>query len=246
MASLRDLQHSFAAALRDPGMACDVTPEANLDVYRNNREAQFRTVLGISFPVLRRRVGEGYFRQLAHRYGRAHPSRSGDLHWIGRDFPDFLASHLADTKYGWLADLARLEWLRELAAIAAPRPPVAAAALTGYSPDQLERLRFELQPSLGLLKSDYPVYSVWFANQVENAPPVDQSVGPERGMVLPRDDGVEVRRLEPEIFSYISTLLAGRSLAEAMTAAELDEPGLLVALRFLFSEKLVCAISSPP
>ena len=107
-------------------------------------------------------------------------------------------------------------------------------------------MRFELQPSLGLLKSDYPVFTVWFANQTENAPPVGQSTGSECGMVLPCDDGVEVRRLEPAIFSYISALLAGRSLAEAMTAAELDEPGLLIALRFLFSKKLVCAISSPP
>jgi len=36
MASLRELQQSFVAALRDPAVACPVFPGANLGVYRNN------------------------------------------------------------------------------------------------------------------------------------------------------------------------------------------------------------------
>jgi hypothetical protein len=245
MASLRDLQYSFAAALRDPDAACAVTPNCNLQIYRNNGEMQFRGVLAISFPVLRRRVGDGYFNQLAHEYRRAHPSRSGDLHWVGRDFAEFLGGRLEGTEYAWLADLARLEWLCELAAIAAPRPALGVDALAAYAPDQLERLRLALQPSLGLHRSDFPVFTVWLANQAAEAPPVDQSVGAEHGMVHIRDDAVEVRRLEAPLFSHVSALAAGLPLGEAFTAAQLDEPGLLSALRFIFAQGLVCGISAP-
>ena len=245
MASLRDLQCSFAAALRDPGAACAVTPAANLDVYRNHGETQFRGVLAISFPVLRRRVGEDYFRQLAHHYRRAHPSRSGDLQWIGQHFAGFLALHLGGTGYAWLADLARLEWLRELASISVHRPPLTADSLGRYAADQLERLVFTLQPSLGLLRSDFPVFSVWMANQGAEAPPVDQSRGQEQGLVQAGRNGVEFRMVEPAIFSWVSALAQGLNLGEAVAAAGLDEQGLLSALRFGFAAELVCDVSLP-
>jgi hypothetical protein len=245
MASLRDLQYSFAAALRDPDAPCAVTPAANLGVYRNHGETQFRGVLAISFPVLRRRVGEDYFRQLAHHYRRSHPSRSGDLQWIGQHFAGFLASHLEGTGYAWLADLARLEWLRELASISSHRPPLTADTLGRYAPDQLERLVFTLQPSLGLLRSDFPVFSVWVANQGADAPPMDQSRGREQGLVQAGRNDIEVRTVEPAIFSWLSALAQGLNLGDAVAAAGLDEQGLLSALQASFAAELVCEVSLP-
>jgi hypothetical protein len=246
MASLRELQYSFAAALRDPAASCPVSPAANLDVYRNNGESQFRGVLETSFPVLRRRVGDDYFRQLAHHYRQAHPSRSGDLLWIGREFAGFLVDHLRGSEYEWLADLARLEWLRELSLIAEARPPLGPEILARYPAEELERLVFMLQPSLHLLASPFPVFSIWQANQRENAPPVDQSVGYEQGMVLCRDNATDVRALPASLFAYLLALAEGRSLGEAVSVAGLDEAGLLYALQFLFVESLVCGVSPPP
>ena len=248
MASLRELQRAFAAALR---AAADerqeihaVRPAANLGIYRNNVDWQFRNALALSFPVLRRRVGDDYFRQLASVYRRPFPSRSGDLHWVGRDFADFLADHLAGGDYAWLADLARLEWARELAAVAETRPPLGVEVLAGIPADQLEHLVFELQPSLGLGISGYPVVSVWEANQVENAPPVDQSIGCEAYMVLSRDDSVKIRRLAPGLIACFSALKERATLATAMSTAGLDEAGLLEALRTLFAEQMVCRVHS--
>jgi hypothetical protein len=240
MASLRELQRSFAAALRDRRVACAVAPMANLDVYRNHEESQFLSVLGLSFPVVRRRVGDAYFRQLAHHYRLAHPSRSGDLQWLGRWYPEFLGVHLAGGEYAWLADLARLEWLRELAAIARPSPAIDAGALSKIAPEDLEHLRFRLQPSLALHESQFPVFSVWLSNQAPDAPPVDQSVGSEQGMVLARNDSVLILQLDRSRFDFLTAMLNGQSLGEAMTAAHLDEHALAHTLRFVFSEGLVC------
>jgi putative DNA-binding protein len=243
MDSLRELQRSFAAALREPGANCAVRPAANLDIYRSNAEHAFRSALEIGFPVLRRRVGDDYFRQLARGYRNAFPSRSGDLHWVGRDFAPFLDTHLAGGDYHWLADLARLEWARECAAIGIVADAVGAEALAALPAEQLEHAVFELQPSLQLVESPYPVFSVWLANQRENAPPVDQSLGYECGMARARPDGIEIALLQPDLFSYLSALAAGRTLGEAMTQAGLDGPRLTQVLGFLFSEELVSGVS---
>lgn len=248
MASLRELQNQFAAALRRPSgesAACAVQPVANLDVYRHNAVHQFRNALGISYPVLRRRVGEDYFRQLAHHYRDRFPSRSGDLQWVGRDFAEFLGSHLSGTDYAWLADLARLEWAREMAGLAEILPALGPGTLSQFAPDDLGQLVFTLQPALKLVSSPHPVFSVWTANQVENAPPVDQSLGEESVLILGRDESVEMRLLAPPLFSYLSALADGANLGEAMTAGGLDEAGLLAALQFSFAEGLICGASLP-
>jgi hypothetical protein len=116
---------------------------------------------------------------------------------------------------------------------------VGADALAGFPPEQLEHLRFTLQPSLRLIESPFPVFSVWLANQVENAPPVDQSLGKERGLVRARADGVEVARLNPDLFSYLSALAAGATLGEAMVRSGVDGARLAQVLGYLFGEELV-------
>ena len=243
MASLRELQASFAAALRDESAACAVLPRENLSIYRNNAAISFRNALALSFPALRRRVGDDYFRQLAMRYRQHHPSRSGDLHWVGKGFAAFLAEDLQGSEYAWLADLARLEWSREQAAVATTRAAISVDALARFGPEQLEHLVFSLQPSLELHASDFPIFTIWAANQVENAPPVDQSMPGECGLVRARIDGVEVRPLSPGVFSYISALAAGAPLGEAVAIAGLDQSALVHALGFVFQEALICAVT---
>ena len=242
MASLREMQSEFAAALRDPSIACAVLPADNLSIYRNNSAVSFRVALEGSYPVVWRRVGDDYFRQLTAQYRERSPSRSGDLHWIGRDFPAFLVEHLQGSEYAWLADLARLEWARSHASIAKVEPALPAEVLGRFTSNQLEHLVFGLQPSLQLVASDFPIFSVWLANQGENASPVDQSVGAECGMVRSRTDLLEVRRLEPRLFSYLCALAAGAPLGEAISTAGLDQAGLVSALSFVFSEGLVSSV----
>jgi hypothetical protein len=244
VASLLELQRSFAAALRDPASACAVLPPENLAVYRSNATHAFRGALESSFPVLRRRVGEEYFRQLAFHYRRRFPSRSGDLHWVGRDFSSFLAEHLHGGEYAWLADLARLEWCREEASVCLIQPSVGADSLARFAPEQLEHLVFKFQPSLRLLKSDFPIFTIWSVNQVDNAPPVDQFLSQEQGLVRVRAGGLEVRALDPPLFSCLYALAAGAPLGQAVTTSGLDQQGLVVALGFVFSENLVCSVTA--
>jgi hypothetical protein len=239
MASLRELQTSFAAALRDPARDCAVSPLANLSIYRNNARHAFRATLESSFPVVRRRVGDEYFGQLVHHYRERFPSRSGDLHFAGANFAGFLVDYLRGSDYAWLADLALIEWSREEALISPELPAIGAEVLARFVPEQLEDLVFTFQPALRLHSSPYPVFSIWLANQSPGAPPVDQSKGPEAGMVLLRAESLEIRLLAPRLFSYLYALAAGAPLGEAMERAELDGDALSESLAFVFKEGLV-------
>lgn len=243
MASLRELQQSFADALRDPAATCAVLPTANLDVYRNNGRVAFRESLERKYPVVRRRVGDDYFRQLSQFYRERFPSRSGDLHFYGRDFPVFLDEQHAGGDYAWLGDLARLEWLRVECAVAPELPALDVDALASHAGESLEHLVFGLQPSLRLHASPFPVFTVWLINQAENAPPADQSLASEQGMVHLRHDTVYVRPLDPTVFSFLSALASGQTLGDAMTRASLDEAALTQSLRFLFSHGLVSSLT---
>jgi hypothetical protein len=140
-ASLSDLQSRFAAALREAGPQSEaairqladcivddgLAPARRLQVYRNNARAMFAGALERTYPVLRRQVGDGQFAELAREYRTEHPSRSGDLHWVGEQFASWLAPQAAADDRAWLAELARLEWACEESLVAARLPPLAPA-----------------------------------------------------------------------------------------------------------------------
>jgi hypothetical protein len=65
----------------------------------------------------------------------------------------------------------------------------------------------------------------------------------EAGLIRARVDGVEVRPLAPQLFTFLSALAAGAPLGEAVTTAGPGQEELVRALGFVFSENLVCGVS---
>lgn len=253
-ASLKAVQAAFAAALDQPHVDSGCAQlfastggaphAARFAVYRNNTRVFFATALERTYPVLRRRVGDEAFAQLAAAYRAAHPSRRGDLHHVGAEFPAWLRQRFADTEYAWLADLARLEWACELAQIAEARPPLALTVLADVPPEQLDGLRLELQPSLQLVESPYPVWTVWQANQGDAAgPAVDLGAGAEHCVVACLDDRPVAYRLTARQFAVVGALRDQRSLGETLTATATDAALLQEVLGWLFAEQLVVAVT---
>ncbi|MBK7903191.1 MAG: putative DNA-binding domain-containing protein [Proteobacteria bacterium] len=194
-----------------------------IDVYRNNAWQFFLAALERTYPVTQRRVGADFFRQLARDYRAQHPSQHGDLHWIGEAFPAWLAGRMAGTGYEWLGDLAHLEWACEASVTAARRDPVGLDALGRFDADVLPHLVLELQPSLRLVTSPFPIWSVWQANQLADAAaPVDLAAGAEHCAVACIADRVAVYRLEAGDHRMLQHLCAGMSLGDAAEAAATD------------------------
>ena len=254
--SLRDLQRAFAGelnAMPTPGGGsahpaihgpAGIGPHDRLAVYRNNAQQFFRNALALTYPVLQRRTGVAYFRQLAHEYRAAHPSRSGDLHWAGRDFPGWLQTRLAGGEYAWLADLARLEWTCEESMACPVRTPITVDALAAIPPEALQDCMLQMQPGLRLVASPYPVWSVWQANQGTDAGvAVDLSTGAEHCVVTCDGTQAIVYRVDACDFNLLQPLATGATLAAAVESSATDASRLVRVLGWAFAEGLVVAIS---
>jgi hypothetical protein len=248
--ALRDLQCAFAAGLRDgtrveaPWAAADgIDAAARLQIYRNNSRALFRHSLELTFPVVRRRVGDAFFRTLVDEFRREHPSRTGDLHEVGRPWPAFLAARLESSPYAWLAELAELEWACADAAVAPDAASVSAVALAAVPADALADVRLVTAPSLRLVSASVPVLAVWRANQRDPAgAPVDLAAGPAFVRVHRSADDVELCALEAGEFHFLRELAGGASLGEALDRAALPMERLAPVLAGLFADGCIVAV----
>jgi hypothetical protein len=253
MHSLPEIQARFAAALRGDTApsAADVAgdgllPAGRLRIYQHNSHAMFEGALERSYPVLRKRVGEAYFSQLAHDYRKRHPSRSGDLHWVGERFPEYLSSTQAGTGYEWLAELAALEWACETALVVAPARPVGAEALAQLTPDEIGGARLLLQQSLRCIASSFPVLEVWRANQPDgDGQPVDLSKGPQYVLASCGETGLELREVSATILDFTRRLQQGVGLGEALDQSGLPIESVAGALGLLFEAGLVAGVLHP-
>jgi hypothetical protein len=228
MLGLRDLQMCFTAALlggRSDALQAAIVgdgiePGQRLDLYRNNVVEGFIKALAIGFPVIERLVGAEYFRQLASQFQRAHPSRSGDLHHVGQPFAAFLRARFEATDYAYLPDVAALEWAHQHALIAPDAIPLASDAFADIAPAHIAALKFTLHPASVLVRSDYPVTRIWFANQpgADEGEVIDLGSGAERVVVRRTFSDIEFVQLSEGEFVALETLAAGGTLGEALDA----------------------------
>src|SRR5262249_36236259 len=143
----------------------------------------------------------------------------------------------------YLPDVARLEWKLNAAAHADDFVPVDLGRLLGLDPDDAERVTFQLDPSLSLLASPWPIDAIWHANQREADPDrtVDLDAGAVHLEIRRADDNPAFRHLPPATFAVRHILLTGLPLGDALTARHADAHALDVtdALRALFEENVL-------
>jgi len=227
MPSLRELQQlAYRAIVLDEDAPSLVGPRdarfttARLGVYRNNARENFHKTLAVTYPVVQRLVGELCFRGLARSYMRDFPSRSGNLGHFGAELATLLDICYRDTAFGYLADVARLEWAVAEAETAADALPFDLLHLTGVPADDYAGLRFALRAPVRLLSSLFPVFTIWEANQSADVRPVALNKGPEHVLVTRRASGVQLHRLDTGTFAFARSLADGESLADACGAGE--------------------------
>lgn len=140
------------------------------DVYRNNVAVSLTEALEQAFPVVRKLVGDDFFKGMAGVFLRQHPPDSPILALYGAAFPRFLRGFKPASGLPYLPDVARLEQLIRESFYAADTTPVDPAALQHLSPDALMGAYLHLAPSVRLLRSPWPVHGIWQFNMREGAP----------------------------------------------------------------------------
>lgn len=210
MSTLAELQRDFMAALfsdvpaRDPGIA----------IYRRNVLANQHDALATTYPVVRRLVGEAFFRETARRYSRAHPSVSGDLHAYGGHIARFLETYSHARSLPYLPDVARLEWALHECFHAIDGATLDFEALAHVDPERHGDIRFTLHPAVRLVRSAHPVAAIWEANQPggDGSPLGD---GPEQVAVSRVEGEVRVTALAAREWDLLHALALGAALGDA-------------------------------
>lgn len=248
-------QLPFAAALLEPDLPVPPglrawngsDPGRRFAVYRNNVIASLVDALAQTFPVVQALVGDEFFRAMAAVFVRQSPPRSPVLLRHGAAFPDFVAGFPPAAPLPWLADVARLELARVEAYHAADAEPLAPEAITRAlaAGERIGELCPRPHPSLRLVRSPYPVASIWAAHQGQGAlEEVDLASGECALVLRPRLD-VVVLPCDEATFAFAEAMQQGRSFAASAEAAASAGGALPAVLSTLLAHAVLVAIHHP-
>jgi hypothetical protein len=226
MSSLFEL--SFAQALLDPKAPIPegiVAPNAQrFAVHRNNVVSGLVKTLEARFPAVAKIVGQEFFVAMARAFVVKRPPRSPLLASFGDAFADFIAAFEPAGEVPYLPDVARIEAARSRAYHAADATPIRADEMAALDADVAASWRFDLHPSLEIVRSKHPVVTIWAMNRGERAlAPIETWRAEDALIVRPHLD-VEVRLLPPGGAAFLYALSAGRTLGETAEAALADCP----------------------
>jgi hypothetical protein len=248
------VQQTFASALLDPQQGCPAglitangsEPSARFAVYRNNVLSSLVDALAANYPVAGQLVGEEFFRAMAQLYVQQRPPCSPLLMNYGEDFADFVETFAPASSVPYLADVARLEWLRVKAYHAADCVPVAASQLAAAlaEPEQLQGLRLQLQSALALVCSPYAVVSLWAAHQGEISIGAVLPFQAEQALIVRPQWAVQVLAISLGCAAFIDSLQQGLTLGEAASQGfELDPDfDLSASLALLIQQQAISAL----
>jgi hypothetical protein len=212
-------------------------------VYRNNVTVSLMDALEAGFPVVAKLIGAENFRNIAREYLRAEPPSSPVMMLYGAGFPAFLAGFAPLAKYGYLPDVARLEYALRESYHAADATPIAPDALAQIAPAALADMRFTLAPALRVLVSSWPIHALWLYNTTAGAPK-PQAVA--QSVLITRAEFDPVPQLlPPGADSFIRALSTGKTLGTAAQHASEAAPAfeLSTALGLLLSTQSIVKIS---
>ncbi|MCV2868200.1 DNA-binding domain-containing protein [Defluviimonas sp. WL0002] len=241
-------QSEFRAALLDPErpLPAGITdPEGRpapkrFNVYRNNVTASLTEALRKAFPVVHALVGAEFFADMARVHLRAHPPKSPLLMFYGEDMPAFLEGFDPVRHLGYLPDVARLELAIRHSYHAADACPMRRELFASISPDRLMSARVRFTPPTRLLRSRWPIRSIWAANVLGENPP--KAAAAEDVLIVRPEFDPEPVLLPNGAGDFIAALMEGAQLSEALDRA--PEMDLTAALTILVGRRVIAEIAA--
>ncbi len=191
-----------------------VSARERLGVYCDAYFLRILESLGSDFPTLKEFLGDKNFRHLIADYLKDHPSRFKNISLIGERLPKFVSRHPLNRKFGFLADLSRLEW-EVLSCLYRDRlSPLNLESLRQIPEKSWPKARFILDPSVRFIELDWDVDRLWNERMLARAKKRSLKIKKsERSLLIVRDhQWVQVRALGLEESTALKRLRGGASL----------------------------------
>jgi len=218
-------QSEFAQAILNPDLPVPEglqNPEGapagkRFSVYRNNVAVSLSEALEVTFPVIRKLVGDEFFKAMAGVFLRQHQPNSPVLMFYGAEMPAFLEGFEPVSHLGYLPDIARIELALCRSYHAADTPPLDPMALQAIAPDDLLETRLHLAPSVHLIRSKWPAGSIFHTNSSGDTPPTEMH--PEDILITRPEFDPQVTVLPSGTGAFIAALNDSAPLGEALKQA---------------------------
>jgi hypothetical protein len=136
---------------------------ARLRAYTGGYPARIGESLRESFPALAHVLGAGGFDALVRRYLPHAPAGIYNLNDVGGGLAAFLCTDVAGRELPFAPDLARLEWAVQRAFHAREKELLDPASTAGWTLEDWSAAVLELQPSVAVVRSSWPIRDVWAA-----------------------------------------------------------------------------------
>jgi len=200
--------------------------EVAIEVYRNNYRGNLHDALAGAYPVMKQLVGDDFFRHLARHFISQHESHSGNLHHYGAELAGFVATFEPAQELGYLPDVASLEWACHLSYFADDANTLDIAKLGQIPSEHYPDLILHTHPSCHLVRSSFPVASIWHAHQpgADRDFHINLDAGSCNALVCRKDDVVIVSELSAADADWLQGLQRGIPLGEATSAILLRHP----------------------
>lgn len=190
-------------------------PHKRYGVYRNNVATGLARALAVRFPATEKIVGEEFFIAMARDFVLGHPPASPVLLHYGDEFAGFVANFAPATSLPYLADIVRLENAQIKAYHARDIAPVDPQILSRIAPDRMSGLAFTFHPAATVVRSSYPIVTIWSMNSGEQTLSPIENWEAENALVVRPELTVLTRKIASGSAAFLLALQQGATLGEA-------------------------------
>jgi hypothetical protein len=226
-----------------------LSSSARVAIYQDMVVYRLVDALREEFPKTVLALGDEAFYGLAENYVRAHPSDDPNIAKVGRLLSDYLRrTAAANEARPDLADLALLEWTRNVVFESDLAEGIAQQTLAELGPERLIAAELTFVPQLRLLRFERDPLALWQALEEDEAPPEPEPTALRRAAVWRAGFEVFHTGLEDDEGEALELAIAAQPLAvvcEPFASRESPAEAAFSAIGSWFAEGWVQAVTVP-
>ncbi len=213
----RDIVHGAEPSPQIAALYPNYPAAVAIAVYQNNYRGNLHDALAGAYPIIEQLVGKDFFRLITRHFIGQHLSRSGNLHRYGVEMAKFLAAFEPAQGLAYLPDVAALEWACHCAYFADDAATLDLGRLARVPAEQYPALILRIHPACGLVRSSYPIATVWNAHQpgANSDFHIDLDTGSCNALVSRKNDVVLVSELSDTETTWLNGIKNGSTLGAA-------------------------------